>query len=412
MVLDTSSISDSYDASLDTPDPYDTNTPSYTDFSSIDHSQLPHPLPIIGPLFGYTNAYLAELAATRLRYHTEAVGRSLTQKEREAISFHAYKSATISSIGTPLVFSFGMYRAYTTRENYRFPFLGALKKPEGWWDGQKIRIMGQIVSEGNNARFWIHSLRSSAYGTAALFFGSLFVSSYASTVAAVGELRDPRLKALVEAIRTRTKRQQGDPEAMKVQMKDPTGQGDTSVSDLWKRHRTDIGAVDDASPSAGADGYGSETERLGGSNTGIMSDAQMRARETRQQASPNDSPTENRASTFRLDKVDKQPKNFSDNFDDASPTADGTPDQGQSGNAWDRIRRQAQFTSPGKQKRQAWDTAEKEQQDGSTNGDSFAFSSNDEQRQLAKYEAQNEFDARVERERQGGNFNESRGKRW
>ncbi len=330
----------------------------------------------------------------------------------EAVVFHAYKGATISSIGVPIAFGLGIYRAYATRENYRVPLWGELKSTDGWWDGHKLRIMGQTVAEGNNARSLMHSFRYSAYASVAILFGGLVVGSYATTVAAVGELRDPRLKDFGQAIRTRSKTQMGDPEAMRTQKKDPTGQGNTTVSDLWKRHRKNIGGLDDASPSAGADGYGGEVERLGGSNTGIMTDSQMRLEEKRMQASPNDSPTENRASTFRLDKVEKQPKDFNGTFDDASPTAPGDADDGQGGNAWERIRRQAQNPPPGEQKRQSWNQVKKEQQGGSAAGDSFAFSSDDEQRQLAKDEAQSEFDARVERERQGGNFNENRAKRW
>ncbi|CAO1601185.1 hypothetical protein XANCAGTX0491_004849 [Xanthoria calcicola] len=413
MVLKASSISNSYDATPDTPDPYDTSSQTSTDVSSVDLSQVPHPLPIIGPLFGYTSTYVANLAAMRLQYHTATMQRRLSQQEREAIVFHTYKSAKICSIGLPIAATVGAFRAFSTRDNYRYPLWGALKKEGGWWDGSRIRIMGQTVSEGSRARVLVHSYRSAGYVAAAMLFGGLLVNSYAGTVAAVGELRDPRLKDITNTIYAKNKQQRGDLEAMKTQMKDPTGQGNASAGDLWKRHRKDIGAVDDASPSAGADGYGREVERLGGSNTGIMSDAQMRAQEKRQQASPGDSPTENRASTFRLERVEKQPSDFGGTFDDASPAADGGADQGQGGNAWDQIRRQAQNPSSRAQQRaQRWNPVKKEQQEGATTGDSFAFSSDDEQRQLARDEAQNEFDARVERERQGGNFNENRGKRW
>jgi hypothetical protein len=44
-------------------------------------------------------------------------------------------------------------------------------------------------------------------------------------------------------------------------------------------------------------------------------------------------------------------------------------------------------------------------------GDSFAFSTTEEDRQLARAEAQKKFDARVERERQGKDFNDS-GRKW
>ncbi|KAL8846503.1 MAG: hypothetical protein Q9221_008406 [Calogaya cf. arnoldii] len=423
MVLEASSISDSYDASPETPDPYETSSQLSTDLSSIDLTKLPHPLPIIGPLFGYTDTYLHDLATLRVRYHTEGIGRPLAQPEREAIFYHSYKSAKIMSIGVPFFVGSNLYRAYTTRENYRFPGYGPLKTEGGWFDGQKIRIMGQVVAEGSRAQNIVHALRYSGYGFIALFLARLVVGSYATTVAAVGELRDPRLKDYRTMLKEKASERQQAITKGTQRKNDPTGQVDTSASDLWKRHRKDIGGFDDASPSAGSDGYsyGQEVDKLGGSNTGFLSDAQMRARETKQQASPNDSPTENRASTFRLEKVEKQPQSFNDMFDDANPTAaaDGKradQSQGGGGNAWARIRRQTQNPSAavgmGKQRGPRWNPVKKEQQEGSTTGDSFAFSSEDEQRQLAKDEAQNEFDARVERERQGGSFNENRGKRW
>jgi hypothetical protein len=57
---------------------------------------------------------------------------------------------------------------------------------------------------------------------------------------------------------------------------------------------------------------------------------------------------------------------------------------------------------------------QKEQREGATTGDSFAFSKTEEERTYAKEEAQKEFDARVERERRGGDFSKGGGdqKRW
>ena len=409
MVLDASSTSDAYDAFPDSPDPYGSDSLSSTSTLHIDRSQLPKPFPIVGPLFGFKESKLAELAAQRLQYYSQVLGRSATQKESEAIMFHSYRSMSIQSYGNPMVFGFGLYRAYKTRDNYRFPFYGPLKTEGGWWNGDRIRIMGTDILGGPLARYGIHFFRGSVYGLFALTFGGLFVTSYATTIAVVGELRDPRLKELQRIKMEQRKQQTGDLEAMK-QSKDPMGQGNTSAGDLWKRHREGIGAQDDASPSAGSEYYGEDTERIGGTNTGILSDAQMRTQEARQQVSPSESPTENRASTFKLDKVERQPIGFGDDFDDASSTSQKSAPIKQGSNAWDRIRRQAQRPSSGTdQGGRGWDSIRKEQQAGSTAGDSFTFSSADQERQLAQDEAQREFDARVERERQGGSFNESRG---
>ena len=104
-------------------------------------------------------------------------------------------------------------------------------------------------------------------------------------------------------------------------------------------------------------------------------------------------------------------------YDDASPTGGSFPlneDKNSGGSTWDRIRRNAASGQAQPDQRSHHNTArpiQREQSESSTLGDSFSFSSTDEERQLAKTEAQREFDDRLERERKGGDF-EDRGKRW
>ncbi|KAL8772534.1 MAG: hypothetical protein Q9194_004568 [Teloschistes cf. exilis] len=415
MVLETSSMSDSYDNIPDTPDPYDSNpTTNSTESlkSEIERSQVPRPAPILGPLCGFTLSHRAKFFGEKLEQFHKATGRDAAGQERQALLFHQSKAIRYMSYGYPFIPGIGFYRAWQTRETYRIPFYGSAKSPDGWFDGERVRIMGRTILRGDFARQSVHAWRSSLYLSYAYLLGGILISSVAGTVNMVGESMDPRLKDYRDAVIKRS-RQQSKP-------KDPTGQGDTSMTDLWTRHRRAIGAKDtgtvddDASPSAGTnDFFGADAERLSGSNTGIMSDAQMRTQERRQQVSPEKSPTENRATTFQMDKVARQPDSFDDNTDDASPTAQSNASESQSGSAWDRIRKQAQTGSAGTGRRgQRWDALQKEQQQGSTTGDSFAFSSTDQDRELAKNEAQDEFDARVEKERQGGSFDDRRGKRW
>ncbi|KAL8706479.1 MAG: hypothetical protein Q9201_000462 [Fulgogasparrea decipioides] len=413
MVLDASSMSDSYDASPDTPDPYDTSTSTSSVTSDQERAQLPQPFPVIGPLFGYTEAYMSRLVASRLNYHAQALGRNPTQRERQAILYYSYKGLAYASYGMPVFVTLGLFRAYETREVYRWPLNGTSKTPDGWWDGERLRIMGKKVAEGSSARKIMHAGRAFAYGGFGYFLGRLFVTSFAATVVSVGELKDPRLRDFQQAVRTRSKLQRGDTDALK-QSKDSTGKGNISDYELLKQEQQIVEkSIGSVSLGAGAGRYGVDAERSGGSNTGIMSDAQMQTQETRQQVSPGDSPTENRASTFQMDKVARQPNSFEDSFDDASPMAQSHAGGDQGGSAWDRIRRQAQTSSAGiKPEGQSWKAIQREQRQGSTTGDSFNFSSTDEERQLARDEAQSEFDARVERERQGGSFNENGGKRW
>ena len=94
------------------------------------------------------------------------------------------------------------------------------------------------------------------------------------------------------------------------------------------------------------------------------------------------------------------------------------------GSAWDRLRRGEKPTpipqnSGGKPppSQSQWSRrqseTQREQTEGSTTGN-FAFSKTEEERNYAKEEAQKEFDARVERERRGGDFSQGGGdqRRW
>ncbi|KAI4193710.1 MAG: hypothetical protein LQ346_003852 [Caloplaca aetnensis] len=438
MVLDASPSSDLDNAFPNSPDFYESDPQPSLNLMNIDRDQLPKPLPILGPLFGYSEPKMTEVAAQRIQYYVSMVGRPTTRQESEAVMFHTFKAMAISSYGGPIALGAGLWRAYRTRESYRIPFYGPMKDANGWFNGERLRIMGNEFPMTPSRRAGIHFIRGTLYGSLSYIVGSLFIASYSTTVAVVGEMRDPRLKALVQAKRmeerkgtqqreqVETKPGPRDPGLQMGQVgatgpvggarqpQDPMGQGNVTAAELWKRHRKGIGAQDDASPSADTDFFGGDVDSQGGSNTGLMSDSQMRAQEARQQASPSESPTESRASTFRVEKVERQPSSFGDDFDDdASPTRQSNAGDGQGGNAWDRIRRQAQQqASEQKSGGGGWEAIRKQQEVGSTAGDSFTFSSAAQERQLAKHEAQKEFDARVERERQGGGFNEDTGRKW
>ncbi len=86
----------------------------------------------------------------------------------------------------------------------------------------------------------------------------------------------------------------------------------------------------------------------------------------------------------------------------------------QTGSAWDRIRK-GENLDPQKPE-SAWSKQRPSppgQSSGSSNND-FTYNKSEEERNYAKDEAQKEFDARVERERRGGDFSKGNGdqKRW
>lgn len=164
-------------------------------------------------------------------------------------------------------------------------------------------------------------------------------------------------------------------------------------------------AFDDASPTGGA----FNVEMAAASDTEMMTDDQMRSHETRQRPERRASPTENTAGTFDMNKVaPQQPKSAQQASGSSSTTG---------GSAWERLRQQAsQNASTTPSSRQPQTRVQGEQREGSTLGDSFSFSESDEERQLARSEAQREFDARMDREREGKDFSDdsNRGgrRRW
>jgi hypothetical protein len=158
---------------------------------------------------------------------------------------------------------------------------------------------------------------------------------------------------------------------------------------------------DDASPTGGA--FSSDYADAS-SDTGVMDDAQMIQQQTRQQADAQSTSAENRASTFDLNKAAPQRPSAGRQ---AANQGEGAAEAPQSGSSWERLRQQAATRSgpsAGGQRTARGQASSEE--------DSFSFSQGDEDRQLAKAEAQKEFDARLERERSGKDFEGNGGKRW
>lgn len=431
MVLDDNTTTPSDFTSDFTPvsdsDPYSTTTSS----DNFIPKNLPSSPPIIGPLFGFTDAYRTSVINTRIQGAAQILGRPPTPDEATALAYWSAKMLSYAAWGRPLGMAAGYYQAYRTAATYRFPFLQP--KPEKL-DPNVFKLL-KFELRGSRARSMWHSLRAFAYGTLGLFIGGVLFGTYAATVAAVGERQDPRLQDLIRVIQERvrgtlpaapanapSKQRQGA-------RGDPTGQGTMSASELWKNHRNAIGADDahlartsntygdDASPSSGDayDAYNSTTiaeqdRTLAMSEGGVLTDQKMQTQEARQRPNRRSSPTKTSASTFSIEKVERQPRSFDD--DDASPTGgegafmdsgyDSDSGSAATGSAWERIRQQASSSPSSRATRSGRSRGSR--RGVQTQEDTFAFSATEQERQLAKDEAQRAFDERIERERKGGEF--------
>ncbi|KAI4215988.1 MAG: hypothetical protein LQ351_001484 [Letrouitia transgressa] len=413
MVLDTSHSSEFYDASPEnTADVYDSSSSDFYSSENPYHvslGQLSQPFPLIGPLFGYTQKYRARALKQRLLKHAEVLGRPLLPKEIDSIVYHSNKGIVYASYGTPLSFAIGCQRAWASRETSKFPFVGEVKQEGNVWDGQRIRVAGRDLLKGEAAKKFMLGLRMSVYGGLWMICGSIFFASYAGVTVAVGEMRDPTLREFNNALNRRltqgTKAQEANKDSNEIE-----GTGPRNAGEFRKYMRRKKADQDDANPSGEEFDYGAN-----GANERESTDSQVGSQRVRQQIELLKRSTARRALDSEKQDSEREPVSFSADIDDASPTGGRGGAGDQNGTAWDRIRRQASNPSGEGQQRKPRQLREvrKEQQAGSTLGDSFTFSSEEEERQLARDEAQKDFDARLERERQGGDFSSSpKGGKW
>lgn len=440
MVLEEVANSDGFgepQSSTDPSEPFATQAPSDVEIN-IDLSTLPQPFPIIGALAGYGKVARAQRLHKSLQQAQSLLQRPLNQDEALAIAQTYSQVMRTSSWGDAFGLAAGGYQCYRTSGTFRFPF----------WSPNLEKFTPDKLGplRGPQARMAWHACRALPYAAMGMFVGDLFFRNYATMQAALGMRKDERLvdfnKALermmqkkIEDVGERRMRNRPYPEA---QQREREGLSRTSPAPPRTRG-SGSDDYDDMSPTGGAfvDSYGDKAD------TGLLSDTQMRANEAQRhdsasydsryqrqmqkestggfdarderQPSPQQR-NENRGDSFDLGTSSSSSTNgpqqgnlppWAQNRNASSPSTSSSPAR-PSGSAWDRLRQQAQGSGSDNS---PYPRTQGEQRQGATGGDSFSFSSSDEERQLAKSEAQKDFDRRVERERQGRDF-DGREKRW
>lgn len=327
------------------------------------------------------------------------MARAITPDEAAAIAFHTAKANRIASAGPLIGYLLGSLRAYNTRANFRHPFTGPMKSESGWFDGERIRLLGREVARGERARLLVHSFRAANYGVLGILFCTACSVAYGTTVMAVGEMRDPRLTDVTRELLAKGRQQRGESKTRTTGRLDPTGQGEKTASDLWKQHRGNIGAEaiskrDDGSLMATGEAFRyTDDEGLPEDSGMPMGDEQLSTQQpiqgtkglrNRPQPNPYTSPSSSETPPWLAE--------------DSSPTS--------SGSAWGRIRRDASSSSTTggpNPNSSAWRRGpQREQQPAGEGSEDFTFSTPEQEREWAREEAQREFDDMVEKERKGG----------
>jgi hypothetical protein len=409
------------DSFSDNPYP-DQNDPYASSSSSsgmrFDASNLPRPLPVIGTFMGFSDRAVRFKTETTLKFAERKLGRQLDPQESQALAFHIYQLEQTKSYFAATGAAAGTYRAYVTMAKNRYPFYQP--KPESINPNQFAFIKGSM------APFARHAWRFSLYLLVAGQMGNIIGQLIAQPLAAVNTSKDPKLeqfgtelKAAAAAEQTRTTAQGREIQDRRREFERQTrdrGNMGPSPQARWGKQPPVQASEDDGSPTAGNEAWGTQP-----SASGSWDSFSSQERNAPQQSQ---GPPSSEASN-RTQRPNRPPPASASPFgDDASPTGglfqnevnSGSQDQpSRSGEStWDRLRRGG-APIPGQRPAQSSRRAEperREQREGSTLGDSYTFVEGDEERQRERERAQQEFDARLERERQGRDFSGDEGKRW
>ncbi|KAJ4301878.1 hypothetical protein N0V90_003974 [Kalmusia sp. IMI 367209] len=401
MVLqDADSSADSF-----TDNPYPSDNDAYTSGAPsgqrYDASILPQPIPILGPLLGFSSGTIRFKTESTLKFAEMRLHRPLTNDEAQALAGHLYKLEQTKSYFTVAGAAAGTYRWYNTWEQCRYPLYKP--KPEDINPNKFLFVKGPMAH-------W----RLFCYVFVAGELGKLVGQITAQPVAAQATSNDPQLAQFAQDLKqsissdtariaNKSARQIGAEErraAWEAAAKARSADNSTSVASpqsSWNV-RKPTPADDDMSPTAGSEPWPPASENSWG-DSAFPSDSP-----------PNTQSQQQFANTFSQQQ--RRPTRQDD--DDASPTGGMFQDEVQSQSkpgesAWDRLRRGGvpKQQGPPPNRRQP---PHQEQREGSTLGDSFAFVGSDDDRRKGRERAQREFDARIEQERQGKDFNEE--KRW
>lgn len=320
--------------------------------------------PLYARLRGFGRAQTLALAESTVLSLAAVNNRPFADSETQALTEHFLSSVHNLLAWKWAMTGFAAYMTYRGRRTWRFPFF----TPE-------FKRFSPIGGSPGLKFMW-HSARFAAYYTTLWVLGEpVFQGANFMRQRSAME-QDPRLRALLH---------------------DGKAQGATLFGGN-QEHREQVN-----------DAWDSEAQHESG--------GQYRESEQQSQSAPTQSSWASyRNPTATSSSQSSQPSDpwdapVADDFDDASPIApsarNNTSSSGSGGSAWDRIRQQAQFQPPAQQGRQTWEKPQSgggwgaEADAGGPRDSSYSFSKAEEEKSLAKEQAQREFDRLLERERAG-----------
>lgn len=368
--------------------------------------------------------------------------RDLTQSEAEGHALHASRRMLYSFAAIMSSFTIGMAFAVGGRKTMKFP----LRKPKPLEKYDNFPGRSLPILKGQYARAMWHITRANVYTFCAFLLLQPLYSSMGDNALTVGLYRDTRTQAVLKEMKankdpnrifqinrigsnvekgsradrgqvfaqTAAQREKLEAQRGKAVYEDPDPQG-------YYNDSSDGPANDYAGGRSYESSSGDQSSTDNTTDSGMLTDRQMVQREARQSGGNPSSftgvPAYQRGvqqkSQQQQQTYDRNQDSAADDFmfDDASPSggrgmSDDISSQPQPqvtksgmGGAWNRVRKGEQtphaVSKPVEQKTSSRPSR------AQSSADSFSFSKNDEERQLAKEQAQRDFDRMVEAERKG-----------
>ncbi|KAF5558086.1 hypothetical protein FNAPI_5245 [Fusarium napiforme] len=337
--------------------------------------------PFYASVIGYRRDWNLLVATSRVSGFAATLGRDLEDVEAKAIAEYTLDNIHTNAGLKWLSVALAGYMTYRGRRTWQFPFykpkLGGRFNPN-----EATSIFTNKKIRGAYPRATWHTLRFTAYAAVIILMiePAFRAVSFIRTEAAM--TNDPRLKQFTKDAAERVKDVMSNPTISRAPF---TGR------DVHKSDENDPWASNDSNNTTSGSRY---------QPTPVQSwDKAQSSTTTQQSQQPNDD-----WSVLDDDDDDASPIAASSRNKSASPPA---------GSAWERIRQQSQ--GPPQQSDYQSSTWAARSQTGSqpesqsswgsrsvgNSSDSFSFSKSDEERAVAKEQAQDEFDRLVERERKG-----------
>ncbi|KAI2633126.1 hypothetical protein GGS26DRAFT_555381 [Hypomontagnella submonticulosa] len=387
----------------------------FEDGATIHFERLPS-LQFWAPSFLITDAFRVAFVTNKVVQSARLSNRRLTADEIDgtseaaAISSRYIPRIQLASLATTIVLTL------RTRRTFKFPFY----QPKATtFDPFRFPTKRMAFLTGPSAAFAWHSFRFCCYFPLAWFGFGLFFISITERRYSAYVLSDPRLKNMVQDIRTNSRAAHAQLNRQRFP-NSPQRPGTDTPQPREPPLTLDISSekypsepVNQASQDYGRDTYSSQPENGSGGPATVPT-----------RSAPASSPYPSWSRSPQPQPQDTKHSDESDLFDDdddASPVSASARAEArqarnaQSGSAWDRIRQQSQSGSAQWTKgdssgqESGWGQLRQDKtpnpRDNQRKPEGFAYSKDDEDKEKRNYEkeqAQKEFDALLDKERRGG----------